>query len=105
MPKEISLPGWRLLRVAMDLVCGLGAMLAAFWFRIAVPLPFTSGLLPADRLEFFAVAIPLVLLLQNATLSAGATPRSSVVGMCDRFTSPLNYAPHTTSVSGAAWWP
>ena len=68
MPKEISLPGWRLLRVAMDLVCGLGAMLAAFWFRIAVPLPFTSGLLPADRLELFAVAIPLVLLLQNATL-------------------------------------
>lgn len=43
-------------------------MLAAFWFRIAVPLPFTIGLLPADRISFFADAIPLVLLLQNATL-------------------------------------
>lgn len=43
-------------------------MLAAFWFRIAVPTPFTTGLMPADRLRFFFVAIPLVLLLQNATL-------------------------------------
>ena len=68
MPKEISLPGWRLLRVLVDLLCGVGAMLAAFWFRIAVPLPFTIGLLPADRISFFADAIPLVLLLQNATL-------------------------------------
>ena len=68
VPKEISLPGWRLLRASVDLLCGLGALLAAFWFRIAVPLPLTAGLLPADRLRFFAVAIPMVLLLQNATL-------------------------------------
>ncbi|MCB1058013.1 MAG: sugar transferase [Acidobacteria bacterium] len=48
--------GWKLLRWAGDLVWGVLAFLAAFLVRIAVPLPFTLGLLPPDRLGYFGSA-------------------------------------------------
>ena len=67
-PTEISLTGWRLLRALVDLLCGLGALVAAFSLRFVLPIPFTAGLMPVDRISFFAVAVPLVLVLQNPLL-------------------------------------
>ncbi|MDY7094777.1 MAG: sugar transferase [Acidobacteriota bacterium] len=56
------------LRAAGDLICGSLAFLAAFLLRIHVPLPFTLGLLPADRMAYFfsqwwIVAVSQLLLL------------------------------------------
>lgn len=42
------------LRAAGDLICGSLAFLAAFLLRIHVPLPFTLGLLPPDRMGYFS---------------------------------------------------
>ncbi len=64
MPAEISVTGWRLLRAMADLVCGLLALLGAFWIRILVPVPFTESLLPVNRLDFVALALPVVMALQ-----------------------------------------
>src|SRR4029077_17709131 len=41
---------------------------APFWVRPPLPLPFTAGLLPGDRLQFLQRDWVLVLLLQFATL-------------------------------------
>jgi exopolysaccharide biosynthesis polyprenyl glycosylphosphotransferase len=42
------------LRSLGDLICGILAFLAAFVVRIQVPLPFTLGLLPPDRMAYFS---------------------------------------------------
>ncbi len=59
---------WTALRPLGDLAAGVGAFFGAFLLRIYLPLPFTLGLLPPERLEYFltdwwivAIAQPLVL--------------------------------------------
>lgn len=59
---------WKLLRWTGDLAWGVLAFLTAFLVRMAVPLPFTLGLLPRDRLGYFGsewwiVALSQLLLL------------------------------------------
>jgi len=50
-----SLPrGFRLARIAGDLVVGPLAFLLAFVIRLYVPVPLTRSLLPLDRLAFYA---------------------------------------------------
>lgn len=60
---------WRRgLRVLGDAAAAVAALAAAFWVRIHLPLPFTSGLLPGDRLRFLERDWGVVLLLQFACL-------------------------------------
>jgi exopolysaccharide biosynthesis polyprenyl glycosylphosphotransferase len=60
---------WRKgLRVLGDAAAAVTALAAAFWVRIHLPLPFTAGLLPGDRLRFLERDWGVVLLLQFATL-------------------------------------
>ena len=44
--------GWALARVLGDAVIAVSALGLAFWLRIYLPLPFTQGLLPPDRISF-----------------------------------------------------
>lgn len=57
-----------LLRVLGDIAAACAALGGAFLVRIHVPVPFTEGLLPADRLGFLARDWIPVLLVQLATL-------------------------------------
>ncbi len=56
------------LRVLGDGLAALTALAGAFLVRIHLPLPFTEGLLPSDRLVFLALEWPAVLVLQLASL-------------------------------------
>jgi exopolysaccharide biosynthesis polyprenyl glycosylphosphotransferase len=56
------------LRALGDAAAALAAFAAAFWVRIQLPLPFTSGLLPDDRLTFLRRDWAAVLLAQFASL-------------------------------------
>ena len=56
------------LRALGDATAALAAFAAAFWVRIQLPLPFTSGLLPGDRLVFLRRDWVAVLLAQFASL-------------------------------------
>ena len=56
------------LRVVGDGLAALTALVGAFLVRIYLPLPFTEGLLPGDRLVLLALEWPAVLVLQLASL-------------------------------------
>ncbi len=56
------------LRVLGDTVAACAALAGAFLIRIYVPVPFTEGLLPSDRLGFLARDWIPVILVQLATL-------------------------------------
>ncbi|HEV2853229.1 MAG TPA: sugar transferase [Thermoanaerobaculia bacterium] len=58
----------RSLRLAGDGLAAVAALWAAFLVRLHVPLPFTRGLLPPDRLRFLSQEWLVVLALQFATL-------------------------------------
>ena len=58
----------RSLRLVGDGLAAVAALWAAFLVRFHVPLPFTRGLLPADRLRFLSREWLVVLALQFATL-------------------------------------
>ena len=58
----------RLLRLLGDAASALAAFAAAFLLRIHLPLPFTRGLLPADRLNFLFEEWGPALLAQLAAL-------------------------------------
>ncbi|HKI04868.1 MAG TPA: sugar transferase [Thermoanaerobaculia bacterium] len=58
----------RTLRLAGDGAAAVVALWAAFLVRLHVPLPFTRGLLPEDRLGLLSREWLVVLLLQFATL-------------------------------------
>ncbi len=55
-------------RALGDAAASWVAMAAAFWVRIRLPLPFTAGLLPDDRLRFLERDWGVVLLVQLASL-------------------------------------
>ena len=56
------------LRVLGDAAATAAALAGALWVRIHLPLPFTTGLLPGDRLLFLRRDLGVVLLLQFASL-------------------------------------
>ena len=56
------------LRILGDGLAALTALAGAFAVRIYLPVPFTEGLLPSDRLVFLALEWPAVLALQLASL-------------------------------------
>jgi exopolysaccharide biosynthesis polyprenyl glycosylphosphotransferase len=58
----------RSLRLAGDGAAAAAALWAAFLVRIHLPLPFTRGLLPGDRLRLLSREWLVVVLLQFATL-------------------------------------
>ena len=58
----------QLLRVLGDIAAACAALAGAFLVRIYVPVPFTEGLLPSDRLSFLARDWIPVILVQLATL-------------------------------------
>jgi exopolysaccharide biosynthesis polyprenyl glycosylphosphotransferase len=58
----------RMLRVVGDGSAAVVALWAAFLVRIHLPVPFTRGLLPGDRLSFFAREWLVVLLVQFVAL-------------------------------------
>jgi exopolysaccharide biosynthesis polyprenyl glycosylphosphotransferase len=58
----------RSLRLLGDGAAAVAALWAAFLVRIHVPLPWTQGLLPGDRLRFLSREGLVVLLLQFASL-------------------------------------
>jgi exopolysaccharide biosynthesis polyprenyl glycosylphosphotransferase len=58
----------RTLRLLGDGAAAVAALWAAFLVRVKVPLPFTQGLLPDDRLRFLSREWLVVLLLQFASL-------------------------------------
>lgn len=58
----------QLLRVLGDVVAACAALAGAFLVRIYVPVPFTEGLLPSDRLSFLARDWIPVVLIQLVTL-------------------------------------
>ncbi len=60
--------GWRALRLAGDVAVAAAALWLAFQIRIHFEFPFTTELLPSDRLLFFAREWPLALLAQLACL-------------------------------------
>jgi exopolysaccharide biosynthesis polyprenyl glycosylphosphotransferase len=62
--------GLRALRLAGDAALALAALWLAFQLRIHLPLPFTEGLLPRDRLAFLFREWPAVLLAQLGCLYA-----------------------------------
>ncbi len=55
-------------RALGDAAATVAALAGAFWIRIHLPLPFTAGLLPGDRLHFLQRDWWVVLLLQFASL-------------------------------------
>jgi exopolysaccharide biosynthesis polyprenyl glycosylphosphotransferase len=57
-------------RMAGDGAATFVSLAAAFWVRIHLPLPFTAGLLPGDRLQFLRRDWGVVLLVQFASLHA-----------------------------------
>jgi exopolysaccharide biosynthesis polyprenyl glycosylphosphotransferase len=59
---------WRSLRPVGDGTAAVAALWAAFLVRLHVPLPFTRGLLPGDRLRLLSQEWLVVLLLQFAVL-------------------------------------
>jgi exopolysaccharide biosynthesis polyprenyl glycosylphosphotransferase len=59
---------WRSLRPVGDGLSAVAALWAAFLVRLSIPLPFTRGLLPGDRLRFLSREWLVVLLLQFAVL-------------------------------------
>ncbi|HET9768444.1 MAG TPA: sugar transferase [Thermoanaerobaculia bacterium] len=59
---------WRLWRYLGDGLAAVAAWYGAVWLRIAVPLPFTVGLLPHERVAPLDPALVLVLALQLLTL-------------------------------------
>lgn len=61
-------PPRRMLRLAGDAAAALAAFSAAFLVRIHLPVPFTQGLLPDDRLLFLLREWPAVLAAQFITL-------------------------------------
>ena len=61
-------PYWQLLRVLGDAAAALAALAGAFWMRVHLPVPFTRGLLPADRLFFLSRGWIAVLAIQLAGL-------------------------------------
>jgi exopolysaccharide biosynthesis polyprenyl glycosylphosphotransferase len=61
-------PRRRALRLAGDGAAAIVALWGAFMVRLHVPLPFTQGLLPADRLRLLSREWLVVVLLQFATL-------------------------------------
>ena len=58
----------RTLRLAGDGAAAVAALWAAFLVRIHLPVPFTQGLLPDDRLRFFSREWLVALILQFASL-------------------------------------
>lgn len=58
----------RWLRPLGDLAVGVAAFYGAFLVRMHLPVPFTEGLLPRDRLEFFLIFWPLVAVTQILAL-------------------------------------
>lgn len=62
--------GWRLLRAAGDLAIAAAALWLAFQIRMRLPFPWTEGLLPRERLLYFAREWPVVLAAQAAALYA-----------------------------------
>ena len=60
---------WRMgLRAVGDAAATVAALAGAFWIRIHLPLPFTAGLLPGDRLQFLRRDWSVVLAVQFASL-------------------------------------
>jgi exopolysaccharide biosynthesis polyprenyl glycosylphosphotransferase len=55
-------------RALGDAAASWAAFAAAFWLRIRLPVPFTAGLLPDDRLSFFRRDWAVVLVVQLASL-------------------------------------
>ncbi len=60
--------GWRLWRYLGDGLAAAAAWYGAVWLRVVVPLPFTAGLLPAERVALAHAVLLLVLALQLLTL-------------------------------------
>ncbi len=60
--------GKQVLRALGDAAATVVAFAAAFWVRIHLPLPFTAGLLPGDRLVFLRREAGAVVLAQLASL-------------------------------------
>src|SRR4029453_813194 len=60
--------GWRLGRYIGDAAAAVAAWYGAVWLRVLVPLPFTTGLLPVERVALIHPATLLVLTLQLLTL-------------------------------------
>ena len=60
--------GWRLRRYLGDGVAGLAAWYGAVLLRVHVPLPFTLGLLPVERVALVHPVTLVVLALQLVTL-------------------------------------
>ncbi|HYG64937.1 MAG TPA: sugar transferase [Thermoanaerobaculia bacterium] len=67
-PLRGEAPSRRLLRLAGDGAAAMAAFTAAFLVRIHLPIPFTQGLLPSDRLLFLAREWPAVLAAQLVSL-------------------------------------
>jgi exopolysaccharide biosynthesis polyprenyl glycosylphosphotransferase len=59
---------WRSLRLVGDGAAAVVALWAAFTVRVYLPLPWTQGLLPGDRLRLLSREWLVVLLLQFASL-------------------------------------
>src|ERR1044072_5270256 len=60
--------GWRAWRYLGDGVAAAAAWCGAVYLRVFVPLPFTHGLLPAERVALVHPVLVLVLALQLLTL-------------------------------------
>ncbi len=60
--------GWRVWRYLGDGLAAVVAWYGAVWLRVAVPLPFTIGLLPHERVAPLDPVLVLVLALQLLTL-------------------------------------
>src|ERR1044072_6444472 len=60
--------GWRAWRYLGDGVAAAAAWYGAVYLRVFVPLPFTHGLLPAERVALVHPVLVLVLALQLLTL-------------------------------------
>ena len=59
---------WRLRRYAGDAVAALGTWYGAAWLRMTVSVPWTQGLLPADRLGLVHQLTLLLVISQGALL-------------------------------------
>jgi exopolysaccharide biosynthesis polyprenyl glycosylphosphotransferase len=60
--------GWRLARYLLDTATAVAAWYGAVWLRVWLPLPFTFGLLPVDRVGLAHAVSVLVVALQLLTL-------------------------------------
>jgi exopolysaccharide biosynthesis polyprenyl glycosylphosphotransferase len=60
--------GWRTWRYLGDGLAAAAAWYGAVWLRVVVPLPFTHGLLPVERVALVHPVLVLVLALQLLTL-------------------------------------